>query len=271
MSLITTLNSSDSGATSRTVINTNFANLNAGKAETASPSFSGTSTFSGEINEAQGADIASATTTDLGVATGNYVRITGTTTITGLGTIQAGTRRVVTFTGTLTLTHNATSLILPGGASITTATGDSAEFISLGSGNWRCTSYVKADGTPIVSSTPTISASSGLTTHSASSTTTKTIAHGLGRTPTQVNVSGSTSGLSNAFYSGVYTSLGGNAGVGIGNLQYSDSSTYAVLLVEGFSPDRNQGAITVDSTNITITWTKLGSPSQTWSIVWSAQ
>src|SRR6266404_1811975 len=95
------------------------------------------------FNEAKGADIASATTTDIGAATGNYLVVTGTTTITGLGTVQAGTRRIVQFSGALTLTHNATSPILTGSANITTVAGDTAEFVSLGSGNWICTSYQK--------------------------------------------------------------------------------------------------------------------------------
>lgn len=99
------------------------------------------------LNEAAGADIASATTTNLASATGNYVNITGTTTITALGTVQAGTERVVKFDGVLTLTHHATSLILPTAANITTAAGDVAVFRSLGSGNWRCTAYTRADGT----------------------------------------------------------------------------------------------------------------------------
>jgi len=54
--------------------------------------------------------------------------------------------RICTFTGALTLTHNATSLILPGAASITTAAGDVAVFVSEGGGNWRCVSYTKANG-----------------------------------------------------------------------------------------------------------------------------
>jgi hypothetical protein len=49
----------------------------------------------------------------------------------------------------LTLTHNAASLILPGGSNITTAAGDCASFLSLGSGNWCCTKYVKASGAPV--------------------------------------------------------------------------------------------------------------------------
>lgn len=98
------------------------------------------------IDESKGSDVASATTIDLGAIAGNYANITGTTTITGLGTATAGIRRIVQFSGALTLTHNGTSLILPTGANITTAAGDVAIFISLGSGNWRCVSYMRASG-----------------------------------------------------------------------------------------------------------------------------
>lgn len=110
------------------------------------------------INGAKGSDIASATTTDIGAATGNFVDVTGTTTITGLGTVQAGTIRFVRFTGILTLTHSGTALILPTTANVTTAAGDRAIFVSLGSGNWLCLAYQRADGTPLGSAfTPTAS------------------------------------------------------------------------------------------------------------------
>ena len=101
------------------------------------------------INEVAGNDIASASP-DIGAATGNYVNITGTTTITALGTIAAGAKRVVQFSGALILTHNATSLILPGNANITTVAGDTAEFVSLGSGNWICTDYRRDTGKALV-------------------------------------------------------------------------------------------------------------------------
>ena len=102
------------------------------------------------INFAKGSDIASATTTDIGAMAGNYPDVTGTTTITGLGTVQAGTVRYVRFTGALTLTHNATSLLLPNNASnITTVANDTAGFVSLGSGNWKCLWYQRYDGTPL--------------------------------------------------------------------------------------------------------------------------
>lgn len=89
--------------------------------------------------------VASATTCDIGAAVTPHVSITGTTTITGFGT-TASVVRIATFTGALTLTHHATSLILPGAANITTAAGDTAIFGSDASGNWRCYSYQKAAG-----------------------------------------------------------------------------------------------------------------------------
>ncbi|MFA7308355.1 MAG: hypothetical protein WC026_16985 [Hyphomicrobium sp.] len=103
-------------------------------------------TLAGALNWATAATVASATTADIGAAASNFVSITGTTTITGLGTIAAGAMRWVKFGGALTLTHNGTSLILPGGANITTAAGDTAVFVSEGSGNWRCLGYQRANG-----------------------------------------------------------------------------------------------------------------------------
>lgn len=94
----------------------------------------------------KGADIASATLTDLSLATGQYVHITGTVTITGLGTAPAGTIRYLRFMGILTFTYNATSLILPTAASITTAANDRAIMVSEGAGNWFCFGYFKASG-----------------------------------------------------------------------------------------------------------------------------
>lgn len=102
--------------------------------------------LTGALEWATPVDVASAATTNIGAAASNRVRVTGTTNITSLGSIAAGACRTVTFAGALTLTHNATNLILPGGANITTAAGDVAEFESLGAGNWRCTGYQKANG-----------------------------------------------------------------------------------------------------------------------------
>lgn len=105
------------------------------------------------INEAKGSNIASATTTSIGAATGNYVHITGTTTITGFGTAaQAGVTRTLVFDGILTLTHNASAIILPSAANITTAVGDRAIFVADTTTIWNCIQYTKASGEPITSS-----------------------------------------------------------------------------------------------------------------------
>jgi hypothetical protein len=97
----------------------------------------------------KGANIASAGTCDIGAASGMYVHITGTTTITAFGTKTAGVKRILVFDDILTLTHNATSLILPTGANITTAAGDVAHMVSEGSGNWKCVAFIRANGTAL--------------------------------------------------------------------------------------------------------------------------
>ena len=105
------------------------------------------------LNEHQAADLPSAATTDLAQLIGNSVTITGTTTITSFGSVDSGARRMVTFAGILTLTHNATSLILPTGANIVTAAGDTCIAISLGSGNWKVFNYQRASGIPVAATT----------------------------------------------------------------------------------------------------------------------
>lgn len=97
--------------------------------------------------------LASGTTTDIGAQNSFFVNVSGTTTITSLGTNYNGPR-FVRFTGILTLTYHATNMILPTGANITTAANDSALFIPTGSG-WACVAYQKADGTALSSSTVT--------------------------------------------------------------------------------------------------------------------
>lgn len=96
--------------------------------------------------------IASATTTDLGSVNTSGITISGTTTVTGFGsTTPAGILKYVTLSGAVPITYNATSMILPGAASITGAAGDTFVAESLGSGNWRVLNYQKANGQAVVS------------------------------------------------------------------------------------------------------------------------
>lgn len=88
---------------------------------------------------AQGAVVASAGTINLDTATGDYVHVSGTTTITAV-TLAQGQERTIVFDGTLTFTHGA-SLILPGGASLKTTAGDVALLRGEASGVVRCLCY----------------------------------------------------------------------------------------------------------------------------------
>lgn len=98
----------------------------------------------------KGADIAAASTVNLATATGSRLDVThasGTVAITSFGTVSAGIWKIVKFSiaaGTLSVTHNATSLKLPGGVSIAIADGDVMFLSSLGSGNWECLFYQRS-------------------------------------------------------------------------------------------------------------------------------
>lgn len=103
-------------------------------------SFNGSANIN--IEDRLGTAIASAATTTVGTAgLGDYMHITGTTTITSFGTAaSAGTRRTLIFDGALTITHNATSLICPGAANIVTVAGTVIEIIAETTANWRVVS-----------------------------------------------------------------------------------------------------------------------------------
>lgn len=115
----------------------------------------------------KGADVASSGTT-LFLDDGGFVHITGTTTITDLDftTATDGRTMKVIFDGILTLTHNSTTLKLPGGANITTAAGDRAEFVQDSGDNIICTWYTKASGTAVVVAASGMTLISTLTTTS---------------------------------------------------------------------------------------------------------
>ncbi len=142
------------------------------------------SAWSPVMEQAKGADVASATSTDIWAGKdGEFLHVTGTTTITSFATApKAGATRTIVFDGVLTLTHHATNLIIPGGSSITTAAGDIAIVRAETTTTFRVVSYMKASGLPVVSSTvftpndytsaPDSSSSDEVTTSSTYSDTT---------------------------------------------------------------------------------------------------
>lgn len=190
----------------------------------------------------KGTDLASAATVDLGAATGDYVHITGTTTITAFGTAKAGLRRDVVFDGILTLTHNATSLILPTAANITTAAGDRAVFRSLGSGNWRCMGYQRADGTPLALQVDAMQYKGSWNAN----TNTPTLADGTGNTGDvyKVGTEGTQDlgGGSRTYYVGDQLIYNGATWDYIPSANQLDSADVVAAL--GYTPARTYGTVT---------------------------
>lgn len=124
--------------------------------------------MSGLLQLDESSNIVAAATTPLGTATGNAVTVThasGNLVITSLGggpLIQAGTEITITWSvsgGSLTVKHDATNLIIPGGADLPIANGDvwKVQKIHDSTNRWRVIDVTKADGTPVV---PVIFASS---------------------------------------------------------------------------------------------------------------
>lgn len=90
---------------------------------------------------------------DVSAMVGDTVTINpgGGTALTGISEEPFGALRTLIFRyNGLAVTHDATKLIMPGGVTQSTTAGDKAEFISLGSGNWECLWYARADGKALV-------------------------------------------------------------------------------------------------------------------------
>lgn len=94
----------------------------------------------------RGADIASAATLSLPAGGGGWFNVTGTTGVTGISSAQGGRTVRFKFSSSLTITHDGTSMILPGGVNIIVRAGDVAEFTNdaaadASGSNWRLTDF----------------------------------------------------------------------------------------------------------------------------------
>lgn len=110
------------------------------------------------------APVTAASTVDLNSVDEGTVlvnHISGTVSISSFGTVQAGIKKLITFSvtaGTLTLVYNATSMILPAPSNITVSNGDSLLAESLGSGNWKVHIYSDFLSVVTAASDPTFAA-----------------------------------------------------------------------------------------------------------------
>lgn len=136
---------------------------------------------------AKGADVASATALAI-LADGNSFDVTGTTAITSIATTgNIGTGIKLHFNDAVLLTYDATNLVLPGGANITTAAGDEFEFEEYAAGDWRVTGYALANGKAIAESasfTESFTSSNQTITAAGS----LAVAHSLSAEPTLIQL-----------------------------------------------------------------------------------
>ena len=102
------------------------------------------------IQMQKGGDISSASPTVIDTD-GDYFIVTGTTNFAAL-TIAADRHVFLEFAGVLTITHGSGTIDLPGGANITTAAGDVAEFVSTASNVVTCVNYTAISGKAVVAS-----------------------------------------------------------------------------------------------------------------------
>jgi len=96
------------------------------------------------IQMQKGGDISSASPTVIDTD-GDYFIVTGTTNFSAL-TVAADRHFFLEFAAILTITHGSGTIDLPGGANITTAAGDVAEFVATAANVVTCVNYTKING-----------------------------------------------------------------------------------------------------------------------------
>jgi len=243
MASITTINSGDLITDSRADINNNFDNLNTDKIET---SVIDTDTTLAADSDAK---LPSQKAVKAYVDAGGNVNAS----TTARGIVEVATDAEVT-AGTATGTTGASLTISP--------------------------ETLATRLTTLLADYQNKTHASGQTTYDVSTASgTQNIAHGLGRTPTKVNLSGffldGTSRISVTI--GAFTASGNSciyyATKNIATVDNSagGSSTQAIYFNDPYGSAGSQvGVVTVDGTNIIITWTKTGSISGTSYIQWDA-
>lgn len=127
-----------------------------------------------------------------------------------------------------------------------------------------------------------IFASGTTTKNAADASATQTIAHGLGTTPKYIKITATSSDLATAASAAgfLYASTAYNgttqSSVSImksGSTSVATTTDFRISVSNtGSTTDASVGVVTFDATNISIAWTKSGSPgSSTFNLLWEAQ
>jgi len=245
MTTIVTINSNDQITNSRADINTNFANLNSDKIET------------------------SYLDTDTALAANSDTKIPSQKAVKAYIDTSGGANASTTVRG---IVEEATSAEMIAGAG-TGGTGARLFISPTLVAETGADKIVKTKSTGLLDPAvlPTGSIKSGAVTKDISSTTSTTIAHGLGATPTLVKVTGTFSSDSDdtiSYATTVYSASTQSSAsfVKNGTIESSGASFIFYKTTGAYST----GAITVDSTNITIAWSKTSTPTGDINLIWEA-
>lgn len=285
MSTITSLIGSDgiTEANSMTKINTNFSNLNTDKIETSTLDTDTSLTANSDSKIATQKAVKTyvdASVNPTGRSWNEYAADAGSTdayaiTVSGVSAYTTGQtfkfKANTANTGAATLNINSLGAkTIKKDVSSDLATGDilASQIVEV---IYDGTNMQLISRTPIT--IPSLTMASGQTTYDMSTASgNQNIAHGLGVTPTYVKITA------------VYTSAGHNT-TSEAIATYTNSTQKSIYYYQSNNADhesgntfivideltaRQTGTITLDSTNITIAWTKGGSPVGTAYILWEA-
>jgi hypothetical protein len=104
---------------------------------------------------------------------------------------------------------------------------------------------------------------------------TQNIAHGLGRTPKYVRIiaraTKSTTTGTFAVAETVYNGTTQASQSSFGNTTWQVTAVFKLALDESAGVNGQTGVVTFDATNIAIAWTKAGTPTGTYQLLWEAQ
>jgi hypothetical protein len=111
------------------------------------------------------ATLASASTVDLGSVREKFITISGNVTVSSFGSsAPTGTVKHITFSGSsLTLTHNASAIVIPSNLNLSISSGDCISVSHSGSGVWIVSSVTRKYGRCMLSSNYTQSSTTGST------------------------------------------------------------------------------------------------------------
>lgn len=255
MSTIVTIAAGDVISASRADLNTNFSNLNTDKIET--------SVLDTDTSLAANSDSKVATQKAVKAYADAQGNVNASTTARGI--VEEATQAEIA-AGTAAGGTSARLFVNPSQTINTSAgAGDAGKVVKVNASGKLDATFKQIR--------------SGTTTHNAATEAAETVAHGLGYAPAQVTI------FAGILFAGASTETSSSMGCWDSTGQRCISITTSATTGGQTNLDTNSvteltdaagtkacsAVLTVDATNITLTWTKVSTPTGTVNIVWQAE